>query len=146
MSALDLNLAGPIREALMGSGPIVALLGAWQSEASIHTRRPVPDGAGYPMSIVNPDVSIGDMDGLTSRRPLVTRDVAFYGQQPDQYRAVESLGYLARELFHRKRFALVVPNFHVIQIVATGPFVAPTDDDKTVGRMVSLAIQLEALA
>lgn len=146
MTATDLNLAGPLRDALIANGDITALLGTWEGEASIHTRRPVPDGAGYPMGIVNPDVSIGDRDWLTSRRPIVTRDIVWYGQQPGQYRDVEALGYLTRDLFHRKRFSITVPGFHVMQIIASGPHVAPTDDEKTVARAVSLSIHLEALA
>lgn len=152
MSALDLNLAAPLREALINDAGIVALLGAWNGEASVFTRRPTPEGATYPLLLVNPDTSIGAQDWLTARKPIVSRDIAVYGRHgtpgstTDELRDVDSLGYLIRDLFHEKRFSLSVPGFHVVRITASGPMAAPTDDAKLVGRIVSLSIHLQALA
>lgn len=152
MSALDLNLAAPLRDALINDAGIVALLGSWNGEASVFTRRPTPEGATYPLLLVNPDTSISDQDWITAQKPIVRRDIAIYGQHgtpgspTDQLRAVDSLGYLIRALFHDQRFSISVAGHHVVEIRASGPMAAPTDDAKLVGRIVSLAIHLQALA
>lgn len=139
---MSLDLGASIRTALLAEAPIYGLLGEWSGEPSIFTRRPVPSEAQYPMIVVNPDIAITDQDALRSKRPIVTKDVIVYGDQPDGYRVVEQLGYAIRELFHRERFSIDVDGYDVVQIVASGPNVAPTDDDKTVGRVVTLTISL----
>lgn len=146
MSAADLNLAGPIRSALIGFAAIADELAEYGGEPAVFTKRPIPGDATYPLILVGPDIAITDEDALNSARPIVVRDVTIFGEQPDQYRIVEAMGYLARGLFHRKRFAVVVPNFHVVEIVAHGPVVAPTDDDNHLARLVSLRFRLEDLA
>ena len=149
MSALDLDLSAPLRTAVIGSGDVVALLGGYAGEPSVHTRRPAPSEAGYPMVIISADITLTDGDALTGSRPMLQRDITAYGikgapgDTSDQTRDVEAIGYLLRELFHRNRFAITVPNYGVVSIVASGPIEAPTEDEKLVGRMVSLAIQLQ---
>lgn len=142
---MNLNLAAPLRTALLANGPLVDLLGLFDNEPSIHTRRPVPSAAGSPLILVSPDVSISDRDGLKSRQPVAQRDISIYGDQPDGYRAVETAGYLVREMFHRQPQALVVDGYQVVQIVASGPSEGPTDDETTVCRYVSLMIHLRQL-
>ncbi len=145
MSALDLNLAAPLRTALIDFAPVADELAVYQNEPGVFTRRPIPDGATYPLILISPDIAISDEDGLRSRRPVVVRDLTIFGEQPDQYRTVEALGYLVRGLFHRQRRSIVVPNFNVMEIVALGPRIAPTDDDNHLGRLVSLRLRIEAL-
>jgi len=142
---VSLDLSGPIREALMGQGAITALLGDYAGEPAIFTRRPAPEGAPYPMIMVSPDVAITDQDFLTAQKPIVMRDVAIYGAQPDDYRDVESGAYLIRDFFHNNRFAITVPGYGVIDILCTGPIPAPTDDENHLGRVVTLTIQLSRL-
>jgi hypothetical protein len=142
---MSLNLAGPIRDALLGNAQIAAFPGEWGNEPAIATRRPVP--ANYPPRIIliNPDAAVGDFDGLTSDRPIIVKDIAIYGDQPKDYRDVEACGYQVRDLFHRQRFSIVPVGFQVVDIVASGPFPAPVDDEKTVGRIVSLTIRLRRI-
>lgn len=139
---MSLDLGAPIRTALLDEPTIEGLLSEYQGVAGIFTRRPAPDGALYPLIIVNPDASLTDRDGLTSDRPLIIKDVIVYGRQPDDYRLVESIGYSIRTLFHRTRFSIDVDGYDVVEIVASGPRIAPTDDDSTVARVVTLTIQL----
>jgi len=80
------------------------------------------------------------------------RDISIYGQidvanpSTDQYRTVELIAYSLFDQFHRKRPAIAAKNlpkgWSVIQIWATGPKPAPTDDDMTVARVVTLQIEL----
>lgn len=143
---LLLNVAGPLRTALIDSDPIATRLEQYEGEPAVFTRRPVPDGATYPLIVVSPDIAISDEDGLKSRRPVVLRDLVAYGEQPDQYRVVEELGYLIRALFHRQKFSVIVPGYRVVDIVARGPQIAPTDDERHLARIVALRIRLQDLA
>lgn len=145
MSATDLNIAGPLRTALMDNSAITDLLGTWHGEPSIHTRRPIPGDAEYPLIVINPDAAISDADMLVTHIPVVTRDIAIYGKQAADYRSVETLGYLIRGLFHDQKGSIIVPNFHVLDIRASGPIAGPTDDDEIVGRIVSLTVRLQDL-
>jgi hypothetical protein len=137
-----MNLSASLRNALLDSAGITANLAKWKGEPSVHTRKPVPGDVSTPYISISPDVAIGNEDGLTSMRPVVVRDIAVFGDQPDDYRKVEATAYLIRELFHRKRLSISVPGYHVIDIVCTGPIPGPTDDDSTVSRVVTLTIRL----
>lgn len=151
---MSLDLGPAIRATIIGehddidTTAIVELLGQYADAPSVFAFRPVPEGAADPMIIVNPDASISDQDGLTSDRPVVVRDIAIYGRKgppgdpTDQSPAVERLGYMIRELFHRKRFSVRPEGYSVTDVVATGPVPAPVDDDGEVGRVVSLTIRL----
>lgn len=146
-----LDLSAPLRLALLGDAMVCALIGQWKGEPAVHTRRPLPSDTPYPCIGVSPEISVADQDTLRSRFPIVSRDVIAYGQlgapgasaDADDYRAVTDLGFLIRQLFHRRKEAIVVPGFSVVQIVATGPMPAPTDDPKHVARAVLLRITLQ---
>jgi hypothetical protein len=145
----DLDLGPAIREALLREATIWQALSTYEGSPAVFTRRPVPAGADYPMIIVNDPVTISDADGLTSDRPVWgPGDIAFYGRkaapgtEEDQTRIVQQLALAARRLFHRNKWSLQVGGFHVIDVRATGPVPAPVDDDKTMGRVVSLVIRL----
>lgn len=140
---MSLDLAPAIYAAIAGEPTITGLLGEDNTNPAIYTIRPVPDGAPYPQIIVNPDVAITDFDALNSDRPRVIKDVVVYGNQPDDYRTVETVGYLLRDLFHRQRFSISNAGYNVVLITVTGPSVAPVDDDHLVGRVVTLNIMLE---
>lgn len=147
-SDFDLDLGPAIREALIGDTAIATELATWNNEPAVFTRRPVPDDAGFPQAIVNDAAAISDEDGLTSDRPVWMGDVVFYGRKAapgsteDQTREVQQTAIRARRLFHRQKWALQVGGFHVIDIRASGPVPAPVDDDKTIGRVVSLIVRL----
>lgn len=140
-----LDLGPPLRNALAAASEITALLGTYSGSFSIHTRVPVPENASYPMLVISSDILLTDEDGLISRRPVVTRDIAVYGLQSSDYRAVERIGYFVRELFHRKRASIDPFGYRVLDIVASGPQVAPASDEEFVGRVVTLTIRLEEL-
>lgn len=144
----DLDLGPALREALIAATAISANLAVFNEEPAVFTRRPVPDEAGMPLIICNDPAALGEADGLTSDRPVWMGDVAIYGHkaaagsEEDQTRIVQILGNRVRTLFHRQKWALQVGGFHVIDIRASGPVPAPVDDDKTVGRIVSLIVRL----
>lgn len=143
---MSLDFAPAIYAAITGDATITGLLSEYNTNPAVFTRRPIPADASYPYIVINPDAAINDFDALNSDRPMIIRDIAVYGQQPDDYRVVEQVGYLLRELFHRNRFSLTNADYNIVQITATGPSVAPVDDDHTVGRMVSLNIMTENIS
>lgn len=139
---MNLDLAAPLRAALLAASGISSRLATYSGEPAIFTRRPLPADATYPLIMINPAAGIGDQDYLNNPMPIVMRDVAVYGNQPGDYRAVESMAYDMRELFHRNRWAITPDGYDVVQIVANGPHIGATDDQTTVGRVVGLTIQL----
>ena len=143
---MSLNLAIPLREAIIANVAVSGQLAQWEGEPAVFTRLPVPADAPYPFVLISADISMGDQDSLVTRRPLVRRDLLIYGLQPDHYRLVEDLGYLLRTQFHRQRFALSVPGYGVTDIVAQGPVVAPTDSEQEVARVVPLQVRLQDLS
>ena len=137
------DLAAPIREALMGSADIVSRIGEWNGEPAIFTRRPLPSDAPYRCIAIGPDVAVTDFDYLSVGKTRIMRDIIAYGRQPDDYRIIEEIGYLLRALCHRQKHFITAPQgYSVIDIIAAGPVPAPTDDEKTVGRLVSLTFRL----
>jgi hypothetical protein len=153
MSALDLDLGPPIRAAILAQGPITALLGKYKAQPSIFTRRPVPAEAKDPIVLINDPASLVDSNSALSKdSPVIVIDVAIYGKKGapgstvDQTREVQEVGMLIRELFNRNRWALSPSGFHVIDVRAAGPVPAPVDDDKTIGRIVTLTVSLRRSA
>lgn len=139
-----MNLSAAIRTALVEDTGIAAALANYQGTKPVFTRRPAPDDAPFPIIMVSGDIAVDDADGVDDDRPIVTRDVGVYGQNEpaDAYVAVEELGWAVRRLFHRRKNVITVDDWHVIDVVARGPRIAPTDDEKTVGRVVSLTVRL----
>lgn len=137
-----IDLAPSLRTAISANTTITGLIQTWAGEPAVFTRRPAPAGAEYPFVMIGPDRSVTDADGLTSNRPIAVRDIAVYGIAKDHYREVEMAARSLRELFHRNRWSLAVTGWDVIEVQAAGPIPAPTDDEKTIGRLVSLTIQL----
>jgi hypothetical protein len=139
---MSLDLGAPIRTALLADAGITALLSTLRGSPAIFTRRPTPSDAVRPLIVVSEDISITDADALRSDRPIVIRDILVYGDQPDQFRAVETLGYLIRDLFHRQKGSVVSSTYDIIDIQASGPRAAPTSDEEVVGRVVSLTFMM----
>jgi hypothetical protein len=144
---MSADVAEALRLALVNDPTVAGALTAYQGSLPIFTRRPAPTDAPYPMILVSPDVTHADEDGVSDKRPVITRDIAVYGQNDTapHYRTVESLAYRVRDLFHRMRQSIAVSGWNVVSIMATGPIPAPSDDDRTIGRMVTLTIRLSQL-
>lgn len=140
---MSLDLSEPLRSAVIGNISITGRIAIFADSYAVFTRRPVPEGASYPMVCISPDVGLSDADYLVERNPIVRRDISAYGQQDQAYRDVEAIGYELREMFHRRKSSIIVDGYHVVDIVASGPIPAPVDDEKLVGRMVSLTISLQ---
>jgi hypothetical protein len=143
------DLSAALRNAIIGHLPISAHLAQWSGEPAVFTRVPVPEETPYPLCVIPAAISITDFDGLNSSRPIVQRDIIFYGRKGgagnDDYRIIEQMAFEARRLFHRQKFSAIPNGFAVVDIRVNGPTPAPVDDEKTVARMVSLIIRLREI-
>lgn len=142
--APDLELLAPLRAAVIGNAPIVALLGKFNDEPSVHTRRPVPREAEYEMIVIGPIMKSGEEDGISDYRPVMSVDLTAYGEQTLELRGVDVIAAKLHTLFHRQRTAITVTNYKVTSIWARGPFPAPSDDASKAARRVELIIKLYA--
>lgn len=141
------DVSTALRTAIIGASAITTELDAYAGSFPVFTRRPVPDDAPGVVIIVSPDITQSDEDGLSDARPVIIRDISAYGPNdaPANYRKVERIGYALRALFHRLPASISVSGWGVARIEVQGPIPAPTDDEQTVGRMVTLAIRLATL-
>lgn len=137
------NILSAVRAAIIANSSVTSLLGTYAGQASVHTRRPIPVSATYPMIVINAPYSITDEDALVARRSVIGLDIAIYGLQDTQYRVVDEAAFLLRTQFHRVKAALTVSGHNVYEIVVTGPTPAPVDDDEYVGRLVSLTVKIQ---
>ncbi|PWJ81482.1 hypothetical protein C7441_11013 [Pseudaminobacter salicylatoxidans] len=144
MTAPTLEVLAPLRAAIIANAAITAKLGKYLGAPSVHTRRPVPVDAGYPMVTVGPIIARTDEDGINTFRPVVVIDINTYGEAAEHYRNVEAVADVIYAMFHRQRTAITVAGYSVTQITASGPSPAPADDDQHVGRRVTLTIRLFA--
>lgn len=138
----------PIRTAVVMDEILAAGLSQWNGEPACFTRRPVPDDAEHIFCLINPPSDVRDIDALVARRDLVSINLAFYGtkapagEEADDTREVDELAERARTIFHRNKWAIQSDAFEIIDIVASGPFAGPTDDDKEIARIVNLRMRL----
>lgn len=139
-----LEVLGPIRTAILSNSAIVPLLAAWNGSAAVFTRRPVPDDATFPLIIVGPLVTRdGTLDGIADHRPSVVLDVSVYGGQPTHYREVDLIAEHLFSMFHQQK-NVTVNGYSTTQILAAGPYPAPTDDEQSIARRVRLNLRLRA--
>lgn len=141
-----MNIAPNIRAAILATPAIANVLSVWEGEPAVHTRRPLPENATYPLVAISPDVTYNDQDFLSSGLDVVTRDIFIIGrvgQLTDDYRVVEQAAYAIRELFHRNNTSLGDNEIHIVSVNASGPRAAPVDDTTFVGRVVTLTIRMQ---
>lgn len=141
---MSLDLSAPIRTAVIGDTTITDELPAYAGSVTVFTRVPVPDDAAYPMIVIHAQMHGGDDDGINDQRPTVLCDVTTYGRNDTaaHYRQVETIAFAVRELFHRKRLAISVSGWAVVDIQARGPSPAPADGEQIIVRRVELAVRL----
>lgn len=138
------DLAQALRTAIIGATSVTAELESYLDSFPVFTRRPAPDDAPGLVIFVSPDIVSSDEDGLSDARPVIVRDVSAYGPNTaaSDYRKVERIGYALRDLFHRRPQAFSISGWKVVRVEVQGPIPAPTDDEQTIGRMITLTIRL----
>lgn len=143
------DLSSALRNAIIANTSIATKLSAWQGSPAVFTRQPIPEDATFPCVVIPYVVSTTDQDFITSDLAVMVYDIMVYGNiaapgtDNDDTRTVDAIGFTLRDMFHRKRIALGNTPYHVVDIVVNGPNRAPVDDDKTVGRMVTLTLRVQ---
>ena len=135
-------LSAALYATMAGDAALTDLLGAFQGQPSIFTKRPVPDAA-RPIVLAATVVADVDEDFLVAQGRQITRDVAVYGNAQADFDRVAAAAERVRALFHRR--AVEVAGYHCLPIVASGPIDAPADPQE-IGRIVTLTIRLRNLA
>lgn len=123
--------------------PEMGELGNYLDTKSLFTRRPAPVGAEYPMAFISPIVGTnaeGDFLSEVVRPVLHTVNVYGWNDTPENYRTVESIAFGITGAFNRPERHLFTPpeGWEIVDVSSWGPLPAPTDDDKLVGRSVTL--------
>lgn len=141
MSAPDLT--EPIRDALIANAAITSQLPVYLDSFPIFTRRPVPVGAPYPCIVISKDIGVTDEDGISDTRSIIVRDIAVYNtnEPAAAYHAVDPIALEVRRMFHRQS-PLVVPDWSVTLITATGPIDVRLEQDKLTGRVIQLTVRV----
>lgn len=136
------DVSVPIRGAIIAAAAIVDELTTYKGSEAVFTGN-VPDDTGYPIIVISQDLSLIDEGFVNSQHLLVRRQLSIYGRTDTDFRKVEALGYLLRDLFHRKPRAFKVTGWTVVNLWASGPQAAPVDEaDRMCGRMIDLRIEL----
>lgn len=143
------DIAPAIRQALIENTCISSLLSNYGGSSAILTRRPTPENISYPCIVIPFVAAVTNQDFLVERIDVIIQDIMVYGRvaspgtSNDHTRLVDGIAYELRQMFHRNRTVLGNTPYHVIDIVASGPTTAPVDDDKTVGRRVTLTLRIQ---
>lgn len=141
MEIRKLEILGPLVTAIMANNAITSKLAQYLGSASVHSRRPVPSDAPYPMVVVGPMITRTNADEINTHRPVVGVDISVYGEQPTEFRLVDDVAEELFVMFHRQSIP-PVENYQVIDVQATGPIVASADSEEQSARVVSLTIRL----
>lgn len=143
------DVSPAIRSAILGNTTITTRLATWQGSPAVLTRLPIPEDVPFPCVVIPFNSVTTDQDALVNKRTVIVRDVMVYGNiaapgtTEDHTRRVDAIAYELRKIFHRNRASLGNAPYRVIDIVVNGPRPAPVDDDKTVGRMVTLTMRIQ---
>lgn len=142
-----IDLQPALRAYLLEDTEFSSKLAIYQGARSVFTRRPVPNDATYPLSIISPIVVDNQNDFVScGGRRTLTYDIVVYSNNSDAsvYRQVEAAAFRLAKILHRiPRYALNMPNgISLIQTTAIGPLPAPVDDFVKVARVVSVNIEI----
>jgi len=138
-----IDLSIPIRSLILATPAIANLIPPYQNSKAVFTRRPAPADATGLMVFVSPMIGGGiDSDFLKSQKREVFHDIVCYGPNDTaaNYRKVQEVGFALAQTFHRLNpLKLDMPEgWHLVRAKSFGPMPAPTDDQKIIGRMISV--------
>lgn len=140
------DIANDIRLAMISNQELSGDFAVYNGDAAIFTGR-IPTNAltKLPNAVVR-CISLTDMDAVNSLRPIIRYDVLITGRpdtnNPQKARIIDELGFKVRNQFHRKRQSIETDVGDVVQIICSGPFIAPVSDPAFEARLVSLSITL----
>lgn len=140
---IDLSIS--IRKYLLSLPEFTNYISDYHNSYSVFTYRPVPKDAQYPMCIISSAAGGGDMDMLACHMRTIDYHVILYDQnsEPTKYINLERIANLVARSFHRVNTNLLEQDgFQVVSVTASNPFPAPTDDNETIARAITLNIEV----
>lgn len=137
------DLSVPLREAIISSAEISALLPSYKGSYPVFTRRPIPADAPSVRITISPNVNAMHEDGIADQRLVVTRDIVVSGENDADWETVDRIARLVVSLFHRRERNLTVNGWKVVRITATTRGGQPASElEPSVAMVVTLTILL----
>lgn len=142
-----IDLAPAIRAAILAD-PLALDIASFAGSKAVFTRRPAPNGAEHPMVFISPQIPGAILDYVSGDlRREVVYDILVYGQNDDatKYRLVEKIGFAIARKFARpsKKIITMPTGFSLLGVRGTNSMVAPSDNNDTIGRMVSVTFLIQ---
>lgn len=142
-----IDLSAAIRTDILAD-PLAVDIGDYLSTKALFTRRPAPnDATNFPQVFVSPQINGGQSDFINKPIRDVIYDIAVYGKNGNSvdYRLVEKIAFAIAQKYKRLgRFGITCPTgYSLVKAVGLGPRPAPTDDEETVGRVVSITFTIQ---
>lgn len=141
-----IDLSAVIRSHLLTIPEFNSIISTYKNSKAAFTRRPVPSDAIYPICIISPIVGGGDSDYLACKIQTITHDVIIYGQNDtsQNYMNVEKVAFAVARSFHRlPPTELFIQGASLLSVTASNPFPAPTDDNDTVARAITINFEVK---
>jgi len=138
-----IDISSQIRSLILNTNSISSLLPNYHNSKAIFTRRPAPADANGLVVFISPLIGGGiDSDFLKLQKREIFHDIACYGPNDTaiNYRKVQEVAFALAQTFHRIDIQkLEMPQgWQLVRTKCFGPMPAPTDDQKIVGRMISV--------
>lgn len=140
---IDLSVA--IRKHLLTIQDFVDIIANYNNSESIFTYRPVPQDAPYPMCIISTTLGGNDSDYINCFKRNILYNVIIYDKNltPNQYVNIERAANTVARSFHRMNpTSLDIQGVRVVSVTASNPFPAPTDDNETIARAITLNFEV----
>jgi len=140
------DLSVPLREAIVSSAEITALLPAYKGSYPVFTRRPIPADAPSPRLVISPNLATTHEDGICDIRVRVEREIYISGENDADWQRVDQIARKLVALFHRKRQNLSLQDgWRVTNILASTYGLPPIDANDPAAQMaVRLTITIAA--
>jgi len=137
------DLSVPLREAIVSSAEITALLSSYKGSYPVFTRTPVPNDAPSVRITISQNLATAHEDGISDQRLVVTRDIVVSGENDRDWETVDRIARLVASLFHRRERNLTVNGWKVVRITATTRGGQPASElEPSVAMVVTLTILL----
>lgn len=157
--ANDLDLTTPVIDRLLANAAVQAFLPTYTADSggsakAVFSTDRVPGDAGFPFIHSSGQIDDTPEDIKNTRFRVILRDIGIFDLVEDRSSsALDDIAEKVRNLFNRGNVAaehpvdgaMTVAGFKIITMEASGPVVAPTDEE-VMGRIITLTIVLEDLS
>lgn len=126
---------------LTGDATLTGLLATYEGGPAVFTIDPAPPDAQLPFIVTAGEFAQAPFDTKTLYGRTAFRDIRCYASEVGSAVLIDDIAERVRALFHR--YPLPVAGFATVLCEASGPTVAPDDDETVTGRIVSVRIVLQ---